>query len=80
MELHEIRPPDLDALRVRGDARALLRSREPRTLSEILADVSRQMDEEDAELERQRDPLNYVRARRPRRNLLARLLGGRHAV
>ena len=49
----------------------------PRTVAEVLADASRMMDAEDAELERMRDPVAWLRAQRPRSNLLGRLLHGR---
>jgi hypothetical protein len=74
MELHELRPPDLAELRVRGDARAIFRSRNPRTLEEILQAASDDRDEADHREAMAADPVLWARAHRPR-TLLNRLLG-----
>lgn len=60
-----------------GQGWARIISNEPRTVSEVLDDARRSMDAED-EAERQAaDPLAWLRASR-RKNLLTRLLHGRH--
>lgn len=52
-------------------------TRGPRTVEQVLADASRLMDAEDAELERMRDPVAYVAAQRRRSTLWGRLFGRR---
>lgn len=51
-------------------------SRGPVTVAEVLQAASDRMDAEDELLERERDPLAWMRAHRPRR-LIDRLLGRR---
>jgi regulator of protease activity HflC (stomatin/prohibitin superfamily) len=75
MELHPVVLPDLPQVVQRGEVTRLYRGE--RTLAEILADASRQMDAED-EAERYRaDPIRYVTAQRSRRTLWGRLFGRR---
>jgi len=76
VELHPLDLPDLPDLPRPGpvDAGWARSFRQPRTVAEILAGASAAMDAEDAELERQRDPVAWARAHRPRR-LIDRLLG-----
>jgi hypothetical protein len=71
MNLEPLRLPDLDRLASAGEVRRL--SRGPRTVEEVLRAASDAMDREDAEAERARDPVAYVRAQRRRRRLWDRL-------
>jgi len=72
MPVYPLELPDLPRAVARGEARHLYRGE--RTVAEVLAAAAAEMDAEDAELERQRDPIAYIRAHRPRR-LIDRLLG-----
>lgn len=72
VEQYPLLLPDLPKTVERGEAVRLYRGE--RTLAEILADASRQMDEQDEREAMARDPIAYIRARRPRR-LIDRLLG-----
>lgn len=78
MDLYPLDPlglsqlPELQRITRQGEMARLYRGE--RTIGEILRSASKAMDEEDAELERQRDPLAWIRAPR-RRSLLNRLLG-----
>lgn len=69
--------PDLDQLRQDGEVRRIAHG--PSTISEVLGRASAAMDEQDRLEEMRRDPVAYMRAHRPRRNLWQRLMyGGRH--
>jgi hypothetical protein len=56
-----------------GQARMLRRG--PRTLAEILTAAAEAMDDEDQAEEYARDPVTWLRAHRPPRNLWERLFG-----
>jgi hypothetical protein len=72
----EFVPPDLRRLAEEGDARAIVRRR-GRTLEEVLQAARDEMTAEDQAEEYRRDPVGYVRAHRPRRNLWQRLMHGK---
>ena len=79
MELHPLPgwPPDLGRLAAYGEAARIARHGEPRTVAEVLAAASEAMDREDAELERARDPVAWLRAERRKHSLFWRLFGRR---
>jgi len=74
--MYEFVPPDLAKLAAEGDARAIVR-RGRSTVAEVLARGRAAMEAEDLAEEYQRDPVAYLRAHRPRRTLLQRLLSGK---
>jgi len=69
-------PPDLARLRDQGDARSIVHGRRS-TIAEVLERGRLAMLEEDRLEEYRNDPIAYVRARRPRRNLWQRLMHGK---
>jgi hypothetical protein len=76
--MFEFVPPDLARMRDEGNARLVTR-RLPSTIAEVLERGRDAMKAEDEDEEYRKDPLAYVRAHRPRRTLLQRLLYGREA-
>jgi hypothetical protein len=76
MDLHPFRPPDLP-LRAVDDGWARVIRHGPSTLDEILGRARQRMDAEDRLEQYRADPVAYLRAHRPRSNLLDVLLHGR---
>jgi len=71
MEVFPLELPDLPEAVQQGDVRRI--SRGPLTVSQVLGQGLAAMLDDDEAQERQRDPIAYIRARRPR--LIDRLLG-----
>jgi hypothetical protein len=65
--------PGLGRAVAEGRARVLRRG--PRTLGEVLAEAAAAMDDEDQAEEYAKDPVTWLRAHRPPRNLWERLFG-----
>jgi hypothetical protein len=73
---HPLPLPDLEREVGQGNVRAIARRR-PSTIAEVLERGRDAMKAEEDAAEYAKDPYRYIRVRRPRHNLLQRLLHGK---